>query len=160
MAAFRDPEVEAFYSDLVYVERNNPDKVYRYWKSANLTQRHIDVGLVPAHPTLYLRRSVYDRTGGFDERYGIAADYEFMLRLFRSLKPRTVYLPEVLVKMRNGGASGGSLRSVLNQNRSVRAAQQAHGVRISHASFAFRKLADRTAQRLRALLIRVPQQVE
>lgn len=160
MAVFRDPEIEACHSDLVYVERHNPEKIYRYWKSAQLTPKLLDVGFVPAHPTLYLRRSVYDRAGWFDESYGIAADYEFMLRTFRKFTPRAVYLPEILVIMRNGGASGGSLRSVLGQNQSVRAAQLAHGVDISSASFAIRKLASRAGQRLRAPLVKMPLEIK
>lgn len=160
MSAFEDPSIEACYSDLVYVRRDNPTKIHRHWKSVQLTSELLDIGLVPAHPTLFLRQSVYERAGGFDQRYGIAADYEFMLRIFRDLKLRSVYLPEILVKMRTEGASGRSLRSILGQNRDVRAAQLAHGVRVSSAGFAIRKLASRTAQRLRALFVKLPLEIK
>ncbi|MDT8377225.1 MAG: hypothetical protein RQ867_10885 [Mariprofundaceae bacterium] len=72
---------------------------------------------MPPHPTLYLRRSVYEQLGGFDTSFHIAADYDFMLRFFGRQQLKCSYLPEVLIKMRLGGASNRSLKNILQKSR-------------------------------------------
>jgi glycosyltransferase len=60
---------------------------------------------MPAHPTLYLRREIYERLGSYDQNFGISADYDFILRYFSQPTGKSVYIPEVLYKMRVGGVS-------------------------------------------------------
>ena len=74
-------------------------------------------GWMPPHPTLYLRRSVFDRIGVYDTRYRIAADYDFVLRYFSETRAQPVYLPQVLIKMRVGGESNRSLGRVIRKSR-------------------------------------------
>lgn len=115
-AAFADPTVEAVYGDLVYVSQTDTDRVIRYWRAGEYRLARLRWGWMPPHPTLYLRRALYERHGGFDLRYRIAADYDLMLRLLSRLTGRVVYLPQVLVRMRLGGISNRSLRHVLRKS--------------------------------------------
>ena len=87
-AAFADPDVEAVYGDLLYVKRRDPGQVIRYWRSCAYSPPLLRMGWMPPHPTLYLRREVFDRIGGFNQAYRIAADYDLMLRLLRQLQGR------------------------------------------------------------------------
>lgn len=111
--AFRDPDVCAVYGDLQYVDRGDLTKVVRHWKSSRFEVGNLRRGWMPPHPTLYVRREWYEKIGGFDLKYRIAADYFSILNLFSSENFRSVYLPEVLVKMRVGGVSNRSLRNLL-----------------------------------------------
>lgn len=115
-AAFADPTVDAVYGDLVYVSQTDTDRVIRYWRAGEYRPARLRRGWMPPHPTLYLRRALYERHGGFDLRYRIAADYDLMLRLLSRLTGRVVYLPQVLVRMRLGGISNRSLRHVLRKS--------------------------------------------
>jgi len=115
-AAFADPTVDAVYGDLVYVSQTDTDRVIRYWRAGEYRPARLRWGWMPPHPTLYLRRALYERHGGFDLRYRIAADYDLMLRLLSRLTGRVVYLPQVLVRMRLGGISNRSLRHVLRKS--------------------------------------------
>lgn len=115
-AAFTDPTVEAIYGDLVYVSQTDTGRVIRHWRAGEYQPARLHWGWMPPHPTLYLRRALYERHGGFDLRYRIAADYDLMLRLLSRIKGRVVYLPEVLVRMRLGGASNRSLRQILRKS--------------------------------------------
>lgn len=115
-AAFADPGVVAVYGDLEYVSRTDPGRVVRHWRSRDFDPGLLRRGWMPPHPTLYLRRSVYERLGGFDTRYRIAADYDLMLRVLRQLPGRAVYLPQVLVRMRLGGESNRSLGSIARKS--------------------------------------------
>jgi glycosyltransferase len=116
-AAFDDPGVCATYGDLQYVRRNDVGHVVRHWRTPPFSRRRLEWGWMPPHPTLYVRRKWYERIGGFDTRYRIAADYFSVLQLFRQPEFRAVYLPEVLVKMRLGGASNRSLGNILRKSR-------------------------------------------
>ncbi len=112
-AAFQDPLVEAVYGDLVYVRQADINQVIRYWKSGLYDDVALSRGWMPPHPTFYVRRSVYERLGGFDTRYSIAADYDSVLRFLAVGKIRADYIPEVLVRMRTGGISNRSLKNIL-----------------------------------------------
>lgn len=116
-AAFSDSGVDAVYGDLVYVAREDTLRVIRYWRSGEYRRSRLRWGWAPPHPTLYLRRSLYERFGGFDLRYGIAGDYDLMLRMLMQLSGRVVYVPEVLVRMRVGGVSNRSLKHLLQKSR-------------------------------------------
>lgn len=111
--AFDDPKVDAVYGDLQYVSKDNLDNVVRYWRSESFRPELLSCGWMPPHPTLYVRRQFYDRIGGFDTRYNIAADYYSILQLFSDPDFNAVYIPEVFVKMRTGGASNRSLKNLI-----------------------------------------------
>lgn len=102
---FEDPTVEAVFGDLVYVSQADPSRVIRHWSTGAFHPRRLKYGWMPAHPTLYLRRQVYERVGYYDINFGISADYDFILRYFTEATGRSVYIPEVFYMMRIGGVS-------------------------------------------------------
>lgn len=117
-AAFHaDPAICAVYGDLQYVRKKNTAEVMRHWKSSPFTPTRLAWGWMPPHPTLYVRREWYERIGGLDTSYRIAADYLSILQLFSDPAFKAAYLPEVLVKMRMGGASNRSLRAIVRKSR-------------------------------------------
>ncbi len=59
------------------------------------------------HPTVFVKRTVYERYGGFDLRYRCAMDYDFLLRL-KIKNCSFTYLPCTLANMRWGGLSDSS----------------------------------------------------
>ena len=124
--AFADPAVDAVYGDLCYVRQNDTSQVVRYWRSGPFRPGLFARGWAPPHPTLYVRRELYDRFGGFDLDYSLAADFELMVRLLEVHHVRVRYLPQVLVRMRMGGASNKSIASVIRQNREIWRALHAH----------------------------------
>jgi glycosyltransferase len=106
--------VDSCYGDLMYVDKENLDKVIRYWKSRPYDRGLFRKGWMPPHPTFFVRKMTYDKYGCFNTDFKIAADYELMLRFLEKQKVSTYYVPEVLIKMRVGGASN---RSVINMMR-------------------------------------------
>jgi glycosyltransferase involved in cell wall biosynthesis len=112
-----DPDVCAVYGDLQYVRKDDTNEVVRHWESAPFTAGRLAWGWMPPHPTLYVRREWYARIGGLDTRYRIAADYFSILQLFTQAGFKATYLPEVLVKMRLGGASNRSIKAILLKSR-------------------------------------------
>lgn len=113
---FADAQVEAVYGDLLYVRKNNPQEVVRYWRAGAYSRARLGWGWMPPHPTFYVRRSVYERLGLFDTNYRIAADYDCMLRFLGKGGVQVGYIPEVLVKMRVGGTSNRSLKHIMRKS--------------------------------------------
>jgi glycosyltransferase involved in cell wall biosynthesis len=112
-----DPSLMGVYGDLKYVARDNTDKVVRYWKAGRFKPYKLHLGWMPPHPTLFLRREAYEKTGGFDTRYRISADYDFILRLFQTFGDKIDYLPEVLVHMRTGGVSNTGVPNLVKKSK-------------------------------------------
>ena len=81
-----------------------------------------------AHPTLYLKKELYDTYGNFNTNYNIAADYEFILRLFKQKELTFSYLPNTLVKMRLGGTSNKNAGNILLKTREDYKALKLHNV--------------------------------
>jgi glycosyltransferase involved in cell wall biosynthesis len=152
MAAFEDETVDVVYGDLTYVNPEHTDQIERVWRSRPPTKANIARGHHPAHPTLFLRRSVYDRAGVFDLGYRQAGDVEFMMRVFQTLDLKWVHIPKIMVRMRSGGATGGDMASIMRQNRAVRQAQRDLGIRYPLVGFALHKVIDRVQQRVRGRL--------
>lgn len=119
---------DGVYGDLLYVNKQDPSQIVRYWRSRIFTPDLPAKGWMPAHPTLYLRRSVYGKLGRFDTGFRIAADYDFMLRVMRDQSLRLHYLPQVLVRMRVGGASNRSLGNLLRKSQEDWKALRKNGV--------------------------------
>lgn len=111
-----DKSLDGVYGDLVYTPKADTDKVLRYWKSKEFDSSLLKNGWMPAHPTLFLKREVYERFGGFDLSFRIAADYDFMLRVL-SGGIKVKYLPEVLYKMRVGGESNKSIKNIILKSK-------------------------------------------
>lgn len=114
--ALADPSIDGVYGDLQYVAAQEPTKVIRHWEAGPFSVRQLRRGWMPPHPTVYLRREVFERHGVYDTSYKIAADYDAMLRYLGAGGLRLAYVPEVLVKMRTGGASNQSLRHILRKS--------------------------------------------
>lgn len=127
-AGFEDPSIDAVYGDLVYVQHGDINQIIRYWKSDLYDDAALARGWMPPHPTFYVRRSVYERLGGFDTRYRIAADYDTVLRFLAVGKIRAAYIPEVLVRMRAGGISNRSLKTIARKSLEDMQVLQRNGV--------------------------------
>lgn len=116
-AALADLDVDACYGDLRYVRPDDPSRVVRHWRAGDYHRQHLAWGWMPPHPTFYARRAIYQRLGGFDTRYRIAADYDCLLRFLGVGSITCAYIPEVLIHMRVGGISNRSLRNVWQKSR-------------------------------------------
>lgn len=115
--AFASTEIDAVYGDLDYVDATDANRLVRSWRSGRYVQDAFKWGWMPPHPTFFVRKEIYERYGGFNLNMGTAADYELMLRFIHRQRIRMAYLPEVLVKMRSGGASNASLTARLKANQ-------------------------------------------
>jgi glycosyltransferase len=106
--AFSDASIQAVYGDLKYFS-SDVSVTKRYWRAGAYQETNLNNGWIIPHPSLFLRKSVYNQCGLYNTDFKIAGDYEFILRLLKIHKVKTKYLPEVLVRMYDGGTSGSNL---------------------------------------------------
>jgi len=107
--AFKKTSTDSIYGDLVYV--NNDRKIVRNWSAGKYKKNNFFYGWMPPHPTLFIKRKIYERFGLFKLNFGSAADYELMLRLLYFNNVTASYLPEKITCMRVGGLSDDGLVS-------------------------------------------------
>lgn len=111
VSAFEDGNIDAVYGDIHYVQDDDLQKCTRYYSSKHFHRRWMRLGFMPAHPSFYCRKEIYEKCGGFNLSYKIAADFECLLRFIFVHKIRLRYIPMDFVTMRTGGASTSGLSS-------------------------------------------------
>ena len=126
MVAIMEKEgTDGVHGDLNYVDG---EKIVRRWRQG---QGNIRTGWMPGHPTLYLRKEVYDTYGMYKTDYRISADYEYMIRILKDGKVKLSYIPEVLIKMAHGGTSTNGLGAYLEGLKEGHRALKENGVKFA-----------------------------
>ena len=111
---FKETNAEGVYADLDYVDAEDGQTVTRQWRSGE--PGDFRKGWMPPHPTLFVKRELYEQHGLFNLQLRSAADYELMLRFFHFRGAELAYLPRTTVKMRSGGQSNASLGNRIKAN--------------------------------------------
>ena len=129
----RTPEIDAVYGDVHYVDWEDTTRLKRYYSSRLFRPRWMRLGFMPAHPSFYCRKSVYDKfrleatniegwkgetdCAYFNTTYKIAADFECLLRLLYVGRIKTAYIWKDFVTMRHGGISSSGTNAHKQINR-------------------------------------------
>jgi glycosyltransferase involved in cell wall biosynthesis len=125
---FTESEVDAIYGDVRYVDPRDTGKVVRYYSSRNFNPLKFKYGFIPAHPSFYVKRSLYQKLGLYKEDYEIAGDNELLIRFFKHGSIKSKYIPIPFVSMRTGGISNKSLRSRYITNKEILRACRENGI--------------------------------
>lgn len=138
---------DGVHGDLDYVDESG--NIVRHWVMGN--SGTMKDGWMPAHPTLYLKREVYEKYGFYKTDYKIAADYEFMVRILADGKLRLSYIHEVVVHMFYGGTSSANLGSYVRSFL-----ESCRALRENHVPFGFLICIKRTMKVLLQFISRQP----
>lgn len=114
---FEKTQADCVFGDLFYVEAENPDNIVRKWVTGPYKNNSFKTGWHPPHPSFFVKKEVYQKFGYFDEELSLAADFELMLRFIEKHKLKTSYIPQVMVRMRLGGATSKSLKNIIRGNK-------------------------------------------
>ena len=98
-----EEHTDGVHGDLYYMDGS---KIVRKW---HMGQGKMRFGWLPGHPTLYLKKEVYEKYGYYKIGYKVSADYEFMVRCLWNRTVKLSYIPEVLIHMTYGGTSNNNL---------------------------------------------------
>lgn len=125
---FKADHCDGLYADLVYVNREAPDKVVRYWQAGEYKPGLFKKGWMPPHPTFFVAKACYDQYGAYSLELRSAADYELMLRFIHKHEIQVSYLPRVITHMRLGGQSNVTLKNRIKANKEDRMAWKMNGL--------------------------------
>lgn len=152
----KHPDIDAVYGDIHYVKQDDLTELVRYYSSKSFRRSWMRAGFMPAHPSFYCRKSVYERFAKvkanenqnenenspqsinhkpstinlqyFDTSYKVAADFENLLRMIFVGRIKTHYIWKDFVTMRTGGASSSGMASHKQIERDHKRALKEHGV--------------------------------
>ena len=110
--------IDAVYADIRFV-KDDLNTTVRYYSAKHWKPWMLQWGKMPPHPSVYIRRELFEKYGLYKLGYDIAADYELLIRYLRMAKLRTRYLNESLVRMRMGGKSTRGWKSFVTLNREI-----------------------------------------
>ncbi len=116
-------KADAVYGNLNYVKRTNEGIIKRKWRSNPLNRKDLELGWMPAHPTLLIKKAYFKDYGGYALNLGTAADYELILRFLYKHHLNAVFCDRLVIHMRMGGISNKNMKSlfsaVLNDYRAI-----------------------------------------
>ena len=121
-------QLDALLGDVAFFHSTAPTRMVRRYRSGRFTPERLAWGWMPAHPALFLNKSVVQRVGRFKTDYRIAGDFDYIARAFYGHDLRFQHLPEVLVHMQTGGASTAGWRSKVLLNKEVLRACRENGI--------------------------------
>lgn len=117
--ALEQSKADSLYADIAFVSKDNLDKTVRYYSSGSFKPWKFRFGYMPAHPSFFLKKAMYDKHGLFKTDYKLCADFDLLVRLYHTHHISSTYLPKMVVKMRLGGKSNQSLKNILLLNREI-----------------------------------------
>ena len=104
-------DTDAIYGDVHFIKDSDSRKCVRYYSGRPFRPWMVRYGYIPPHPSFYVRRTIYEKYGLYDNSFRISADVEMIARLTFIHKIRTKYIPMVFVTMLVGGESTKSLKN-------------------------------------------------
>lgn len=128
-----DESLDAVYGDIHFVKEGNLGKCTRYFSSQYFRPWLLRFGFMPAHPSFYCKKSVFDKYGLYDLQYRTSSDFEMMVRLLWKYRIKTKYLNKDFVTMRAGGESTAGLSSKKKVNNDISRSLKAHGIYTNQA---------------------------
>ncbi len=126
---FADPQIDLTFAELVMTKPANRSEVMRHYATPLFKPFDFASGLMPAHPTVAVRRRLFDRYGLYDPSFRIAGDFEFLIRVIYLGKAAYRNIPEIMVRMPLGGLSNRRWWVPITTTFELRRACLMHGVK-------------------------------
>lgn len=123
-----DTALEAMYGDVHFVKDEDLTKCTRYYSSSYFHPWLLRFGFMPAHPSFYVRKEIYEKYGLYDLQFRTSSDFEMMVRLFAKNKINAKYIPMDFVTMRAGGESTAGVEAKKKVNRDIASSLKKHGI--------------------------------
>jgi glycosyltransferase involved in cell wall biosynthesis len=125
---FASNNPDAVYGDVQFVRNPADPRIIRYYSSKRFTPDKFRFGLMPAHPSFYAKRELFEKFGLYKTNYRIGADFELLLRFMYVHRINTRYIEMPFVSMRPGGISNRNIMSNFILNREIARACRENGV--------------------------------
>jgi len=131
VSQIQQSDTDTLYGNIEFVKPDNVDVVIRKWTSSPFLAGSFRKGWHLPHPSFFVKKKLYEQYGTFDTSFEVSADFELMLRLLEKHKVSTTYFDRLIVKMRMGGESTGSLKKIIIGNKGVLRAFKKNAIPVS-----------------------------
>jgi glycosyltransferase involved in cell wall biosynthesis len=128
MTAMESGGFDIVYGDVSFFRASDFYKDVRLYKSGVFSKSRLSWGWMPAHPAIFIKKTIYDKFGLFRTDYKIAADFEYLCRLASDPSIYKKYIPEVFVRMQMGGVSTSGIKNTVTLNKEVLRACRENGI--------------------------------
>jgi glycosyltransferase involved in cell wall biosynthesis len=130
--SFLENDIDAVIGDVQFVDPEKTSKIVRYYSSRHFNSRKFKYGFMPAHPSFYVKKELFEKFGFYKTDYKIAADYELLIRFLYINKIRYKYIEMPFVSMRTGGVSNKSFYSNIILNKEIVRACKENGINTNY----------------------------
>ena len=110
---FERNHCDMVYANGLFVSSENPDRIIRNWISGDYSDKKIENGWLPLHTTVFVKKEIYDKSGGYCEDYVIAGDTFWLIKVMYKTGIRIQYHNQYVVRMNFGGLSTSWEKSLL-----------------------------------------------
>ncbi len=120
---------DGVFGDAYYFSKNNCSKYIRVIRSGNYNFKYIRIGLIPAHTSFFIKKSVFKKYGLYDISYKIAGDFDFIARITKDNNLKFIYNKQVKIKMQTGGISTSGIGNFILKNLEIKRACQKNNIK-------------------------------
>ena len=103
ISLFDKTKADIIYGGIAYVGKNK--KILYEWMPQKFKRKSYKNGFHTPHPAFYAKKKLYDKKGGFDENFKVAADFDLMLRFMEDAETKSVLSNKIMVHMSAVGFS-------------------------------------------------------
>lgn len=135
---FSNESVDVVYGDVIFFKKNDVNKIKRRYNSKLLTKKNLASGFMPAHPAMFIKKSIYKEIGCFNISYKIAGDYDFLCRLVNKTEYVFKKVSNIYVRMQLGGISTNNFKNKMILNKEVYKACNLNNINTNYFKLSFK----------------------
>ena len=136
----KNKNINIFLGNLIYFKDNNYYKIVRFYSAKKFKPWMFRYGLMPPHPSSFIKRSIYKKYGLYEERFKIASDFDLFLRLIFIKRIAYKTINKIIVRMRTGGVSGKNINSYITINNEINQSFKKNNINVKIFQFLLRGL--------------------
>lgn len=126
-AKIAETEPDCVFADVEFVREDGLTSAGRVYSARHFRPFLLRFGIMPPHPAMFVKRSVLEQLGGFDDRFKIAGDFDLIARALLLGGKSFVNLPITITSFRVGGVSTSGFKSKMVIGREMAVSLKALG---------------------------------
>lgn len=101
----QETDCDLLYGDGVFVDVKDHKSVVRNWRGGRYSKAAVRRAWLPLHPTVFIKREIYEKYGVYDTSLHIAGDTDLLFRMLLKYDLRVARLRRYIIRMTMGGVS-------------------------------------------------------
>ena len=108
-------KVDVLFASATYFKKGKYNKPVRKYESTDFKPELIKYGFMPPHTSMFSKKSVYSSIGFFNTKYKIAADFDWLLKLYSKNEFSINYIKENVINMNTQGLSNPNIFNIFRK---------------------------------------------